>query len=228
MRVPAGARRWPGAWCAGSAASRASGGCALFTYLLQNICGPQPVPERVYGRQLSRTLCPPCIGATPTGKAKSSLVSDTRLSRLARDAHARARLRTRANTSGSGSWTLNVQHELASARSLLQAAAQRSGLVVTTAVADMALSLQNRRADDTEGSCTHWSRMTAHRRASSGRTACEAEADGVEVFEAEKLADFSQLEAGRPRGGGTRPRCHGARRARRVCAVLFTSRIYIT
>ena len=166
----------------------------MFTYLLQNICGPQPVPERVYGRQLSRTLCPPCIGATPTGKAKSSLVSDTRLSRLARDAHARARLRTRANTSGSGSWTLNVQHELASARSLLQAAAQRSGLVVTTAVADMALSLQNRRADDTEGSCTHWSRMTAHRRASSGRTACEAEADGVEVFEAEKLADFSQRE----------------------------------
>ena len=192
MRVPAGARRWPGAWCAGSAASRASGGCALFTYLLQHICGPQPVPERVYGRRLSRTLCPPCIGATPTGKANSSLVSDTRLSRLARDAHARARLRTRANTSGSGSWTLNVQHELASARSLLQAAAQRSGLVVTTAVADMALSLQNRRADDTEGSCTHWARMTAHRRASSGRTACEAEAGGVEVFEAEKLADFSQ------------------------------------
>ena len=203
MRVPAGARRWPGAWCAGSAASRAAGGCALFTYFLQNICGPQPVPERVYGRQLSRALCPPCIGATPTGKAKSSLVSDTRLSPLARDAHGRARLRTRANTSGSGSWTLNVQHELASARSLLQAAAQRSGLVVTTAVAGMAPSLQNRRADDTEGSCTHWSRMTAHRRASSGRTACDAEAAGVEVFEGEKLADFSQRA---PRGSLLRGR----------------------
>ena len=36
--------------------------------------------------------------------------------------------------------------------------------------------------------------MTAHRRASSGRTACDAEAGGVEVFEAEKLADFSQRE----------------------------------
>ena len=187
--------------------------------VLQNICGPQPVPERVYGRQLSRTLCPPHIGATHTGKAKSSLVSDTRLSRLARDAHARARLRTRANTSGSGSWTLNVQHELASARSLLQAAAQRSGLVVTTAVADMALSLQNRRADDTEGSCTHWSRMTAHRRASSGRTACDAEGSGGEFFDRENLADFSQRAAAtrhtyREMCSHTRARSRIARRSR--------------
>ena len=82
-------------------------------------------------------------------------------------------------------------------RSLLQAAAQRSGLVVTTAVADMALSLQNRRADDTEGSCTHWSRMTAHRRASSGRTACDAEGSGGEFFDRENLADFSQRGGGR-------------------------------